>query len=222
MFFHCTPLQVCWSFASCLSQARKLTSGAYLSPAPLEWASLSWYSLTQVDLPQKGRFEAAEGPWICKVNIMALARTNWRWTFCTEIAWRCLQMSWFICGRVPRVNWHETSCSSAISHVVMAIGGTLVRLRGRVMTGCVREGVDGLGGWIGCYWSNGCVFWSFLLSWLTEVWVCQMILSCCTLEQAFEDELKLTSTETPDFRMGVDLCPNLIRAPNSDQLHCKS
>ena len=119
--------------------------------------------------PQKGRFEAAEGPWICKVNIMALARTNWRWTFCTEIAWRCLQMSWFICGRVPRVNWHETSCSSTISHVVVAIGGTLVRLRGRVMAGRVREEVDGLGGWIGCYWSNRCVFWSFLLSWLTEI-----------------------------------------------------
>ena len=26
--------------------------------------------------PQKGRFEAAEGPWICKVSIMALTRTN--------------------------------------------------------------------------------------------------------------------------------------------------
>ena len=70
---------------------------------------------------------------------------HWRWTFYTEIACRCLQMSWFICGRVPRVNRHETGCSSAISHVVVAIGGTLVRLRGRVMAGRVREGVDGLG-----------------------------------------------------------------------------
>ena len=26
--------------------------------------------------PQKGRFEAAEGPWICKVSIMALTRMN--------------------------------------------------------------------------------------------------------------------------------------------------
>jgi len=26
--------------------------------------------------PQKGRFEAAEGPWTCKVGIMALTRTN--------------------------------------------------------------------------------------------------------------------------------------------------
>jgi len=50
VFFHCVPLQVCWSFASRLSQAHKLTSGAYLNPAPLEWASLSWYSLKQVNL----------------------------------------------------------------------------------------------------------------------------------------------------------------------------
>jgi len=107
--------------------------------------------------PQKGRFEAAEGPWICKVEYHGADKDeclyHWRWTFCTEIAWCCLQMSWFICSRV---NQHETSCSSAISHVVMAIGGTLVRLRGRVIAGRVREGVDG--GWIGCYWSNGCVF----------------------------------------------------------------
>jgi len=53
-----------------------------------------------------------------------------------------------------------------------------------------------------------------------RVWVCQIILSCCTLERASEDELKLTSTETPDFLMRVDLRPNLIRAPNSDQLRC--
>jgi len=26
--------------------------------------------------PPKGRFEAAEGPWICKVSIMVLARMN--------------------------------------------------------------------------------------------------------------------------------------------------
>ena len=119
---------------------------------------------------------------------------HWRWTFCTEIAWRCLQMSWFICSRVNR---HETSCSSAISHVVVAIGGTLVRLRGRVMAGRVRE-VDG--GWIGCYWSNRCVLiFSFvLIDRNCHVWVCQMILSRCNLERVSEYELKITYTETPD------------------------
>jgi len=53
-----------------------------------------------------------------------------------------------------------------------------------------------------------------------RVWVCQTILSHCTLEQASEDEPKLTSTKTPDFLMRADLCPNLIRAQNSDQLRC--
>jgi len=33
----------------------------------------------------------------------------------------------------------------------------------------------------------------------SHVWVCQMILARCNLERASEDELKLTSTETPDF-----------------------
>ena len=35
-----------------------------------------------------------------------------------------------------------------------------------------------------------------------------MILSRCNLERASEYELKIISTETPDFRMGVELCPN--------------
>jgi len=44
---------------------------------------------------------------------------------------------------LPCVNRHETGCS--ISHAVVDIGGTLVRLRGRVVAGRVREG----GGWAG-------------------------------------------------------------------------
>ena len=44
------------------------------------------------------------------------------------------------------MKWHETSCSAAISHVVVVIRGTLFRLRGRVTAGRVREEVDGLGG----------------------------------------------------------------------------
>jgi len=45
-----------------------------------------------------------------------------------------------------------------------------------------------------------------------------MILSRCTLERAFEDELKLTSTKTPDFRMGVDICPNYSQFDQSTEL----
>ena len=78
-------------------------------------------------------------------------------------------MSWFICGRVLPVNLHETSCSSVISHAVVAIGGTLVRLRGRVMAGRVREGVDGLGGWIRV---------------LLKQWVCVLILSSVLIDRS--------------------------------------
>jgi len=85
----------------------------------------------------------------------------------------------------------------------VAIGGTLVRLRGRViMAGRVREG----GGWAGKLnrvllkqWVRVLIFSSVLIDRNCHVWVCQMILSRCTLERASEDELKLTSTETPDF-----------------------
>ena len=73
VFFRCAPLQACWSFASCLSQVRKLTSGAYLSPAPLEWASLSWYSLTQVDPSlKKGVSKQQKDPGFARW-------VSWRW-----------------------------------------------------------------------------------------------------------------------------------------------
>ena len=138
---------------------------------------------------------------------------HWWWTFCTEIAWRCMQMRWFICGRVPFVNWHETSCSSAISHVVVAIGGTLVRLRGRV-----REG----DGWAGKLNRVLLKQWVCVLIFSFDrnchIWVCQMILSCCNLERASEYELKLTSTETLDFQMGVNLCPDHSQFDQSTEL----
>ena len=93
-------------------------------------------------------------------------------------------MSWFICGRVLFVKWHETSCSAAPSHVVMPIRGTLVGLGGMVTAGRVREVVDGLGGLIGCYRSNGYVLWFFFFSILVDghcnIWDCQMISSRCT------------------------------------------
>jgi len=38
------------------------------------------------------------------------------------------------------------------------------------------------------------------------------------LELASEDELKLASAETPDFRMGVDLCPNYSQFDKSTEL----
>jgi len=90
-------------------------------------------------------------------------------------------MSWFICGRVPPVNRHETGCSSAISHVVVAIGGTLVRLRGRVMAGRVREG-------------GGCA--GKLNRVLLKQWVCVLILSSVLIDRSLglsDDTLMLYS-----------------------------
>ena len=45
-----------------------------------------------------------------------------------------------------------------------------------------------------------------------------MILSRFTLERASEYEVKLTSMETPDLRMGVDLCPNHSQFDQSTEL----
>ena len=65
---------------------------------------------------------------------------------------------------------------------------------------------------------------------LLKQWVCVLILSSvlidrslglsarCNLERASEYELKLTSTETPDFRMGVELCPNHSQFDQSTEL----
>ena len=82
---------------------------------------------------------------------------------------------------MPRVNWHETSCSSAISHVVVVIGGTLVRLRGRVMAGRVREG-------------GGCA--GKLNRVLLKQWVCVLILSSVLIDRSLglsDDTLMLYS-----------------------------
>ena len=63
----------------------------------------------------------------------------------------------------------------------MAIGGTLVRLRGRVMAGRVREG----GGWAGQ-----------LIRVLLKQWVCVLILSSVLIDRSLglsDDTLTLYS-----------------------------
>ena len=105
-------------------------------------------------------------------------------------------MSWFICGRVPPVNRHETGCSSAISHVVVAIGGTLVRLRGRVMAGRVREG-------------GGCA--GKLNRVLLKQWVCVLILSSVLIDRSLglsDDTLTLYSRASLRIRTETNIYGN--------------
>jgi len=92
VLFRFAPLQASWSFASCLSQVRNLTTSGYPSPTPLPWVGiliLIFIDASETDSPAKRAFRSRkryldlQGE--CYGADKGQCLYHWRWTFCAGL-----------------------------------------------------------------------------------------------------------------------------------------